>query len=154
MSAAFLISAVSAFGAVHAATPFEETWVPNVDESTLLPGQTIVADTVGVIKDDGVLFQTELMFTVPNGEVVTLIWNAVCDGRPSPVEGVNPPGSVTLNCIRNPDGSVSQTLVADGGYSHTEVCSISTDGLKKTCEGTARFPDGSEERFRYVDDRR
>jgi hypothetical protein len=134
-------------------TPFEGTWVPNVAESVLPPGQQIPADMRSVIKDDGHYLQTTQTFTGGTGMKVAYVWNSVCDGRASDVQGVDPPGFVTLSCVRNADGSMVDKLTDKAGYSHVETCSITADGRKQVCKGVARFPSEAEHSFVYVFDR-
>ena len=136
-----------------APTPFEGTWIPNVAESQLPPGQRIPGDMRGVIKDDGHYLQTTQTFTGATGQKVAYVWNSVCDGRASEVQGVEPAGFVSLSCERNADGSMVDKLTDKSGYSHVETCSITPDGRKQICKGVARLPDQSEHPFVYVFDR-
>jgi hypothetical protein len=134
-------------------TPFEGTWIPNVAESQLPPGQQIPKDMRAVIKDDGNYLQTTQTFTGGLGLKATYVWNSVCDGRASEVQGVEPAGFVSLSCERNADGSMVDKLTDKSGYSHVETCSITPDGRRQICKGVARFPDQTEHPFVYVFDR-
>ena len=134
-------------------TPFEGTWIPNVAESQLPPGQVLAKDMRGVIRDDGRYLQTTQTFTGGTGEKVAYVWNSVCDGRASEVQGVEPAGFVSLSCERNADGSIVDKLTDKSGYSHVETCSITPDGRKQICKGVARMSDQTEHPFVYVFDR-
>src|SRR5262249_10641886 len=103
--------------------PFEGTWIPNVAESQLPPGQEIPKDMRTVIKDDGNSLQTTQTFTGALGFKATYVWNSVCDGRASELQGVDPAGFVSLSCERNADGSIVDKLTDKSGYSHVETCS-------------------------------
>jgi hypothetical protein len=107
----------------------------------------------GVVKDDGRYLQTTQTFTGGMGLKATYVWNSVCDGRASEVQGVEPAGFVSLSCVRNADGSMTDTLTDKSGYSHVETCSITPDGRKQICKGVARFTDQTEHPFVYVFDR-
>lgn len=146
---AMIVSILAAYSSVsHSSTPFEGTWVPDESRSTMLPGQTIPKDMVGTVKDDGSMLRTTQTFTTDSGRKMQYIWNAVCDGKPSVVEGANPPGAVTLSCIRTPEGIVHELKAP--GYGHIETCSVSSDGQLKICKGTASLPDGSRHDFVYA----
>jgi hypothetical protein len=134
-------------------TPFEGTWIPNVAESQLPPGQRIPSDMRTVVKDDGSVLQTTQTFTGGMGLKARYVWNSVCDGRASDVQGVDPEGFVSLSCERKPDGSIVDKLTDKSGYSHVETCSITPDGRKQICKGIAYFNDKSEHPFVYVFDR-
>lgn len=138
-------------GSTH--TPFEGTWIPNVAESQLPPGQQIPKDMRTVIQDDGHYLQTTQTFTGGMGLKAKYVWNSVCDGRASEVQGVDPAGFVSLSCERKPDGSIVDKLTDKSGYGHVETCSISPDGRKQICKGVARLPDQTEHPFIYVFDR-
>jgi len=134
-------------------TPFEGTWIPNVAESKLPPGQAIPDDMRGVVKDDGRYLQTTQTFTGGMGLKARYVWNSVCDGQESAVQGVDPAGFVSMSCERNADGSIVDRLTDKSGYSHVETCRITPDGRKQICNGVARFPDQTEHPFVYVFDR-
>jgi hypothetical protein len=136
-----------------ARTAFEGTWVPNVAESQPPPGQQIPRDMRAIIKDDGNLLQTTQTFTGGTGLKARYVWNAVCDGRPSEVQGVEPAGFVSLSCERRADGSIVDKLTDKSGYSHVETCSVTPDGRKQICRGIASFNDKTEHPFVYVFDR-
>lgn len=121
----------------------------------MLPGQHIPKNMVGVMEDDGHVLRTAQIFTNDEGkEVRRFVWNSVCDGRASPVSGVDPPGSVTLSCRRKGVGEFVMELKDTGGYSHVETCRLSADGRKHACSGVAMLPDGTRHDFVYVFDRK
>jgi hypothetical protein len=134
-------------------TAFEGTWVPNVAESIVPPEQRIPADMRSVIRDDGHLLQTTQTFTGGLGRKAEYVWNSICDGTASDVQGVDPPGFVTMSCERNPDGSMVDKLTDTAGYSQVETCRVTPDGRKQICKGVAHFPDGTERSFVNVFDR-
>lgn len=134
---------------------FTGTWVGNEAESTLLPGQHVPKNMIGVMEDDGRMLRTAQIFMNDDGqELRRFVWNSECDGAASPVQGVNPPGSVTLSCRRTGVGEFVMELKSTGGYSHQEKCRLSTDGSKHTCTGVATLADGSSHAFAYVFDRK
>jgi hypothetical protein len=134
-------------------TPFEGTWIPNVAESQLPPGQQIPRDMRAIVKDDGNYLQTTQTFTGGLGRKATYVWNAACDGRMTEVQGVEPAGFVSMSCERQADGSIVDRLTDKSGYRHVETCSITPDGRKQICKGVARMPDQTEHPFVYVFDR-
>jgi hypothetical protein len=134
-------------------SPFEGTWIPNVAESQLPPGQQIPKDMRTVVQDDGNYLQTTQTFTGGMGVKARYVWNSVCDGRASEVQGVDPAGFVSLSCERKADGSIVDKLSDKSGYSHVETCSITPDGRKQICKGIAYFANKTEHPFVYVFDR-
>jgi hypothetical protein len=120
----------------------------------MLPGQHIPKDMVSVMKDDGNVLQTVQTFTTDAGQRMKYVWNGKCDGKARPAEGIAPPADVRLSCSRTGDGALVVRLADNFGYSHVETCTMSADGRKQTCNGTATLPDGTEHSFVYVFDRR
>ena len=139
---------------VALATPpvlFNGTFHGNEAESKMLPGQHVPPDFVGVMKDNGVVFQTIQTFTAPDGQRVRYVWKGRCDGQLSSVQGA--PGGVKFGCERTSKGEMITTVADDHGYKHVETCVMSRDGTRETCSGTATLPDGSKHDFVYVFDR-
>ena len=151
IASSILVAACSATR-TGSVTLFNGTFYANESESKMLPGQHTPTDYVGVMRDDGVLMKTVQTFTAPNGQKVRYVWNGVCNGSPSQVEGA--PAGVRLSCIRTSNGSLITTLSDPGGYRHVETCSLSAHGTRETCSGTADLPDGSKHDFVYVFDQR
>lgn len=134
---------------------FTGTWVGNEAESVMLPGQHVPKNMIGIMEDSGHFLRTAQVFFDEEGkEIRRYVWDSECDGKASPVIGINPPGSATLSCRRIDADAFQMELRASGGYSHTETCRLSPNGRKHTCTGTATLPDGSKHDFVYVFDRK
>jgi len=131
---------------------FNGTFYANEAESKMLPGQHVPMDFVGVMKDDGVTLQTTQTFTAAGGQKVRYVWNGVCDGELRPVQGA--PAGAKLGCRRTDKGQLITTVADDHGYRHVETCTLSRNGMRETCTGTADLPDGSSHDFVYVFDRK
>lgn len=156
MVAFVLAVAVSACSTVERKNNFfSGTWVGNEAESVMLPGQHVPKNMIGIMEDNGHFLRTAQVFLNDEGkEIRRYVWGSECDGKPSPVIGVDPPGSATLSCRRINAQAFDMELRTKAGYSHAETCRLSRDGRKHTCSGVAALPDGSKHEFVYVFDKK
>ncbi len=100
----------------HKSVLFTGTWVGNEAESTMLPAQHVPKNMIAVMEDDGHLLRTAQIFMNDAGiEVRRFVWESVCDGKASPVLGVDPPVFATLSCRRAGAGAFSMELKDRGG---------------------------------------
>jgi hypothetical protein len=65
----------------------------------MLPGQHVPKNIIGIMEDNGHFLRTaQIFFNEAGKEIRRYVWDSECDGNPSPVIGVDPPGSATLGC--------------------------------------------------------
>jgi hypothetical protein len=136
--------------APHKPALFTGTWVGIEAESIMLPGQHVPADMLVTFRDDGESIEQTQTFTSNAGQKVRYFWKGICDGKPRPVEGGPPSINLTLSCTRTAVGALIQTLTDNAGYSHVETCTMSANGQKHSCKGTATLPNGAKQDFVYV----
>jgi hypothetical protein len=129
---------------------FNGTFHGNEAESKMPPGMHVPTDYVGVMKDDGVRFHSVQTYTTPSGQPVRHVWDGVCDGQLTPVQGAS--GGARLGCVRTPQGEMINTVTDDNGYRQVETCRMSRQGTRETCVGTMTLPAGSTQDFVYVFD--
>jgi hypothetical protein len=145
------LAAACSAGRPPAPVLFNGTFHGNEADSRMLPGQHVPSDYVGVMKDDGVMLQTLQTYTTPGGQQVRRVWNGVCDGRLTPVAGTA--GGAKLGCVRTRRGELINTVTDDHGYRQVETCTMSRNGTREICAGSATFPGGTRQSFVYVFDR-
>jgi hypothetical protein len=108
----------------------EGQWRLDLRESEMLSPQDTPASLVmTVTKDDGKAFRWTVAVKMPDGAAGTTGFDGAIDGKPRPVQGR--PGS-TSTFSWTPDGLLKQVSESKAGIA-VELCAISADGRKMTC---------------------
>ncbi|HEX2494952.1 MAG TPA: hypothetical protein VHK24_14365 [Steroidobacter sp.] len=144
-----MLAAIAAGCVANPAQPnFSGTYVGNVDESVLLPGDSAPKDLQYSIRDEGETLTIVQTYVAASGERVRLVWTGACDDRLRPIEGALF-GAISMSCRRE-HGALVSTVVTTG-WRYTEAC-VMTSKDRLTCSGQAPTPEG-EVQFKYVLDR-
>jgi hypothetical protein len=146
LTASLLLLPVVAFAAEGPMTG-PATWTWNAKESKTA-GEAPKSMVLKVTKDDGTHLAWSMTATDTKGKVNKMSWTGAYDGKERPAKG----GGVAA-FSKGSDGSTKIAYKDPAGGTGEEICTVTGDKKKMTCEGTMKGKDGKSADYTDVYDR-